>query len=307
MTLALLGTGLLGAPLAERLAAAGHAVTVWNRTKAKADALRPAGIAVAAQPAEAVRAAEAVVLVLTDARAIREVLIEGPARAALAGRTVIQMGTIAPADSRTLLQEIQAAGGDYLEAPVLGSIAEAKAGTLLVMVGAEPEQFARWGSLFRCVGPEPRLIGPVGLAAALKLALNQLIASHIAALSLSVGLLQRAGVPVETFMAMLRESALYAPAFDKKLPRLLARDYAAPNFPATHLLKDVDLFRQEAAAAGLNLSSLDGIRGLLEETVRRGLGALDYSALYEAVNPCREPGAAPGPAPGAGGARAATD
>ena len=86
------------------------------------------------------------------------------------------------------------------------------------MVGGTEAQFATLALLFRSLGREPRLIGAVGKAAALKLALNQLIASETLAFALSLGLIRRAGVSVDTFMAILRESALYAPTFDKKLP-----------------------------------------------------------------------------------------
>jgi 3-hydroxyisobutyrate dehydrogenase len=283
MNVAFFGVGLLGRPMAERLAETGHSVTVYNRTRAKAQGLRQAGVTIAERPEEAVRAAACVVLMLADAPAIREVLLAEPARRELAGRTVIQMGTIGPRESQAIQQEVTAVGGDYLEAPVLGSIAEAQARKLIVMVGATPEQFTRWADLLRCFGPEPRLIGPVGQAAALKLALNQFIAAEIAAMSLSLSLIQRIGVSVETFMGILRESALYAPAFDKKLPRLLKHDHADPNFSTRHLLKDVELFLSEATSLGLDTSSLDGIRSLLKKAVERGLADVDYSAVIEAV------------------------
>ena len=86
-------------------------------------------------------------------------------------------------------------------------------------------------------------------------------------------------------MAILRESALYAPAFDKKLPRLLKRDYQHPNFSTRHLLKDVRLFCQEAASRGLTTDALEGLPLLLERAIKQGLGDLDYSALFELVNP----------------------
>jgi|SRR5579884_1046807 3-hydroxyisobutyrate dehydrogenase len=291
MRVAVLGTGLLGRPIAERLKATGHQVIVYNRTRAKAEPLRELGIKVASQPEEAIRSAECIVLMLADAAAIRSVLSADQAKKELSGRTVIQMGTIGPSESQALKEEVGAAGGDYLEAPVLGSIAEAKAGTLHVMVGGSPEQFARWAELFRSLSRGPRLIGAVGKAATLKLALNQLIAAEIAAFALSLGLVQRDGIDVETFMAILRESALYAPAYDKKLPRLLRRDYADPNFSTRHLLKDIDLFLAEGKARQLDTGSLDGIRRLLEKTIGRGLDEVDYSALYETVNPTRVDGA----------------
>ncbi|HXH86519.1 MAG TPA: NAD(P)-dependent oxidoreductase, partial [Nitrospira sp.] len=188
-------------------------------------------------------------------------------------------------ESRTIQHEVKGCGGSYCEAPVLGSLAEAQAGTLFVMVGATEEQFARLSPLLRSLGREPRLIGPVGTAAALKLALNQLIAAEMSAFALSLGLVQRSGVSVDTFMAILRESALFAPTFDKKLPRLLKRDYRQPNFSTRHLLKDVALFLQEAGGRGLSTGGLEGIRPILEETIAQGLGEVDYSAIYERINP----------------------
>jgi len=287
MNIAFVGAGLMGRPMAEQLKAAGHVVTVYNRTRGKVADLAKAGMTVAERPEEAVRASSCVILMLADAKAIRAVLLSNTVRQELKGRAVIQMGTIGPRESQAIQRDVQAAGGDYLEAPVLGSIAEAQAGKLLVMVGGTQEQFTRWADLLRCFGPEPRLIGPVGQAAALKLALNQLIAAEIAAFSLSLGLVQREGIPVETFMAILKQSALFAPTFEKKLPRLLTRDYANPNFSTRHLLKDVDLFLKEAKALRLDTSGLEGVRPLLTKTIDRGMADVDYSAMFQAVNPER--------------------
>jgi 3-hydroxyisobutyrate dehydrogenase len=285
MTIALLGTGLLGRAIAERLRSVGHSVTVYNRTTTKALPLQACGITVVTRPEQAMVEADCVVLMLTDAAAIRAVLLTSASLAVLRGKTVIQMGTIAQEESLALQVEIERVGGSYCEAPVLGSLAEAQAGTLLVMVGGTEGQFAQWGPLFRSLSREPRLVGPVGKAASLKLALNQLIVAEISAFALSLGLVQRAGIPVDTFMAVLRESALFAPAFENKLPRLLARDYQHPNFPTRHLLKDVDLFLKEASGYKLTTSSLEGIRPVLERTIAQGLGDADYSAIFEVVNP----------------------
>ncbi len=285
MKIAVLGTGLMGKPIAERLRSAGHSVAVYNRTQHKAEGLRDQGIAVAERPEEAIQTAEVVLLLLADAAAIRDVLLGETARKLLAGRSVVQMGTIGPRESCALGDEISDAGGEYLEAPALGSIAEVRAGTLYVLVGGTEDQYARRLDLFRCLSQAPRLVGPVGKAAALKLALNQLIAAETAAFSLSLGLVQREGVPVDTFMDVLRQSALYAPTFEKKLPRLLGRDFTNPNFSTRHLLKDVDLFLEEATDLGLDAGSLAGVRPLLEKTIAQGLGEADYSALYMAVDP----------------------
>ena len=287
MTITLLGTGLLGRAVAERLQSVGHTVTVYNRTTTKALPLQACGITVVTRPEEAIAQADCVVLMLANAAAIRAVLLIPASLAVLRGKTVIQMGTIAQDESLALQTEIERVGGSYCEAPVLGSVAEAQAGTLLVMVGGTEGQFVQWGPLFRPLCREPRLIGPAGKAASLKLALNQLIVAEISAFALSLGLVQRAGVPVETFMAILRESALFAPAFEKKLPRLLTRDYQHPNFSTRHLLKDAELFLREASGYALTTSSLEGIRPLLERSIEQGLGDSDYSAIFEVINPAQ--------------------
>ncbi|MBM5828509.1 MAG: NAD(P)-dependent oxidoreductase, partial [Cyanobacteria bacterium M_surface_7_m2_040] len=113
-----------------------------------------------------------------------------------------------------------------------------------------------------------------------KLALNQLIASLTHSFSLSLHLVQQAGVEVEAFMAILRGSALYAPTFDKKLAKELAGDYGNPNFPTAHLRKDLRLFVEAAAAQGLDTQGLEGLQRLLERATAAGLDALDYSALH---------------------------
>ena len=285
MTIALLGTGLLGRAIAERLQSVGHTVTVYNRTTSKALPLQDCGITVVTRPELAITQADCVILMLADMAAIRAVLLTPASLVVLRGKTVIQMGTIAQEESLALQADIEQVGGFYCEAPVLGSLAEAKAGTLFVMVGGAEDQFAQWLPLFRALSREPRLIGPVGKAATLKLALNQLIAAEISAFALSLGLVQRAGVPVDTFMTILRESALFAPTFEKKLPRLLSRDYQHPNFSTRHLMKDVELFLKEAAGYGLTTSSVEGIRPVLEQTIAHGLGEADYASLYETVNP----------------------
>ena len=285
MTITLLGTGLLGRAIAERLQSVGHTVTVYNRTRTKALPLQAFGITVVTRPEEAIAQADCVVLMLADAAAIRAVLLTPASLAVLRGKTVIQMGTIAQGESLALQAEIEQAGGSYCEAPVLGSLAEARAGTLLVMVGGTEGQFVQWGPLFRSLCREPRLVGPAGKAASLKLSLNQLIVAEVSAFALSLGLVQRAGVPVDTFMAILRESALFTPAFEKKLPRLLTRDYQHPNFSTRHLLKDTELFLREASGYALTTSSLEGIRPLLERTIEQGLGDSDYSAIFEVINP----------------------
>lgn len=280
-----LGTGLMGRPMVLRLLSEGFGVTVWNRTESKALALENAGAGLSPSPGEAFAASDVVVLMLTDAEAIEETVLTDPAQQHLPGRTVIQMGTISPEESRRIGREVQRAGADYLEAPVLGSIPEAADGELVVMVGAEPELFEHWLPILSCFGPNPRLAGPVGHAAALKLALNQLIATITTAYASSLGLVRRSGVDVDVYAEIVRQSALCAPTFDKKLVRMLDRDFTPANFPARHLLKDVRLFAEDSAVQGLFTPHLAGVASILEKTIARGLGDADYSGLADTVDP----------------------
>jgi 3-hydroxyisobutyrate dehydrogenase len=286
--IALFGTGLMGTPLAERLLTAGYRLIVWNRTPEKAEPLAAKGAVLAESEAQAIANAEVLITWLADRVAIQEVLFPAERSSLLEGKTIIQMGTIGPAHSRGLEDAAMAHGATYLEAPVLGSIPEAKAGTLLLMVGATPAQYERYLPLFKVFGENPVHVGEVGKAAALKLAFNQLIASLTAAFSLSLGMIQEEGVRVELFMDMLRESALYAPTFDKKLMRMLERNYDNPNFPTRHLLKDIDLFLDAAGDYGLTAACLEGVRDTVAVTLAKGLADTDYSAINEVIHPPKE-------------------
>ena len=278
----------MGLPLAERLLAVELPLTIYNRTPEKGAVLVDVGATLAAQPRDLLLSADCILLMLTDGAAIRELLLTEETLPLLDDRTFIQMGTIAPQESRELQETIATAGGTYLECPVLGSIPEAQTGQLQLMVGSTPEQFATWKPLLSHFGPNPRYIGPVGTAMALKLALNQLIAGLTSSFALSLGFVQQQGVEVQQFMEILRQSALYAPTFDKKLQRMLDRNFANPNFPVKHLAKDVNLFLQESQSLSLNADALETIATILQQTIAAGLANSDYSALFNTVAPLND-------------------
>jgi 3-hydroxyisobutyrate dehydrogenase len=287
-TVAIFGIGLMGAPIAVRLLDADYKVVVWNRTPGKTESLAQIGAQVAETAAQAVQSADVLITWLADKVAIQEVLFPAERASLLEGKTILQMGTIGPSHSRSIEDAAMAHGAEYLEAPVLGSIPEAIKGTLLVMVGASPEQYEKHLPLLKVFGENPIHIGEVGQAAAMKLAFNQLIAGLTASFSLSLGLIQEEGVRTELFMDMLRDSALYAPTFDKKLVRMLERDYENPNFPTRHLLKDTDLFLDAAEEHGLTAACLEGVRDTVALALAKGLADADYSAINEVINPPRE-------------------
>lgn len=283
MQVGFMGTGLMGEPMAHRLMAAEIPLTVYNRTLDKTQALQQAGAAIAPSPTALIASVDCIVLMLADAPAIEQVLLSDPL--ILSGKTVLQMGTIAPQESQAIAEQVQQAGGSYLEAPVLGSIPQAKDGSLIVMVGSSPELFQTYAPLLQHLAPDPIYVGQVGTAAALKLAMNQLIGSLTAAFALSLGLVQRYGVEVDTFMEVVRQSALYAPTFDKKLDRMVSRTFDQPNFPTRHLLKDMTLAIAAAEAVGQDPAALYGVQQILYRAMAQNLADLDYSALFQVINP----------------------
>ena len=268
----LLGTGLLGTPVARRLLATGLSLTAWNRTPGRTAGAAEAGAVIAPSAAAALAASPVSLLFLADAAAIGETLFAPESAAALAGRTLVQMGTISPDESRELGARVAAGGGSWLEAPVLGSGPQALAGTLFVLAGGRQQLFSRWRPLLLRLGTDPLYVGETGKAAALKLALNNLIGSLTASFAASLAIVRSEGIDPELFMKVLRPSALYAPTFDKKLGKMLSRDFSDPSFPVRHMLKDMLLVVGEAERHGVDAGVARAVSAALERAIGAGLG-----------------------------------
>ena len=275
-TIGVIGLGLMGAAMARRLAEAGWSVLGYNRTPREVD-----GIETLSELPELARRAETLWLMVSDETACREV-IESLGEEGIRGHVVINSSTIAPEESAALARRVSALGGEYLEAPVLGSIPQATTGTLQLLLGGPEALVARHDGLLRALGT-PTHFGEIRSGAAAKLAFNQLIGSLTAAFSMSLGLVQREGVDVDKFMDTLRESALYAPTFDKKLANMLDHSFDKANFPLKHLLKDIRLFTRSAAGRDIDTHLLIGLQHVLEEGICAGHGTHDYSSLYESI------------------------
>lgn len=284
MTTAIIGIGLMGQALGEHLLAENQSLMVYNRHVEKTQDLASRGAVVANSAQQAIEKSDFILLFLSDAQAINA-LLNDLDETVLADKTVIQMATIAPEQSRQLAQRIEAASGHYLECPVLGSLPEARTGTLILMTAGPKSVYDAALPLLNLIGNQPRHFGEVGQGSTVKLAMNQLIAGLTSSFALSLALVEKEQVDVEQFMSVVRESALYAPTYDKKLSRMLAGDFSNPNFPTKHLDKDTQLFLDVADNLGLDTSALAGISKILQRTLEQGLADTDYSAIYAAVNP----------------------
>ena len=283
MKVSVLGAGLMGSPFSLRLLGEGHEVTVYNRSSDKLTHLISKGANITTNPFDAIANSKIIIMMLSGYSAITEVLFSTPID--MKDKLFVQMGTISPNESRELFARISRLGAKYIEAPVLGSIPEALSGKLIVMVGGSLDDFNYVVPILDCLGEKPILIGDVGTAAALKLAMNQLIAALTTAFSLSLGFCMRNGVDTEIYMDVVRKSALYAQTYDKKLKKYLERNFDGANFSAKHLNKDVNLFLADAESLGMDCSSLQGIAKITTQAIKQGLGDKDYSAIYEIINP----------------------
>jgi 3-hydroxyisobutyrate dehydrogenase len=287
MKIAILGGGLMGNALAERLLDQKCELSIYNRSIEKVANLSAQGARICETASETVQQSEIVILLLSDADAIATVL-DNVDPAVFTDKLFMQMGTIAPEQSQHLESQLNSVNAAYLECPVLGSLPEARSGKLILMAAGPEDNYRSVLPLLKLIGETPRYIGDTGQGAAIKLAMNQLIAGLTATFSLSLAMIEEHQIDVEQFMQIVRESALYAATFDKKLERMLNRNFSDPNFPTKHLAKDTRLFLEVGEKLRLDTTALEGISRLLDKAMAMGMENTDYSALYAAISPDRK-------------------
>ena len=318
MKIGIMVIGLMGRAFVERFMSCStgnddFTISAYNRSTKKLDDLKHSGVDICDSAEGLIDSSQVIILMASDASAIDALLplnsadldstdlgsvnsgsvdsgtaspeSAAPRSASLAGKTILQMATIAPQQSRELCTAVERCGGRYLEAPVLGSIPEASNGNLIIMAGGRRDVFDDVLPVLEILGSAPRYIGQVGSGAALKLAMNQLIAALTAGFSLSLAYAMKNGVDTELFMDTVRDSALYAKTYDKKLEKYLSRDFGSANFSTRHLLKDIRLFIEDARAAGLDTDALQGIERITSKAVDSGMATMDYSSIFEIISP----------------------
>lgn len=276
-TVAWLGVGGMGGRMARRLLAAGHDLRVWNRTPARAEALTSAGARVAATPADAVRQADVVIVMVADPAALRDVTAgpDGVPAGVAPGTTVIDMSTVGP-DAVARLASALPEGVALLDAPVMGSIAEADAGTLTLFIGGPTAVVTRHEALLSTLGIVVHC-GPSGAGAAAKLVANSALFGAVGVLGEAVALADGLGLPREATWRLLAHTPLAAQA-QRRQPAIDSHTFRA-RFALTLARKDSDLVVAAADAAGTDVPIARAVRFWLAAAEAAGLGAEDYTAV----------------------------
>ncbi|MGV9247343.1 NAD(P)-dependent oxidoreductase [Streptomyces sp. NPDC003710] len=284
MHIGFIGLGVMGQPMALRLARSGTPLVVWNRTPARAEPLRAAGAAVAADPAGVFARAEVVILMLADDLAIDSTLGRGTPdfAARVAGRLVVHMGTTSPGYSRDLEADVRAAGGRYVEAPVSGSRVPAENGQLVAMLAGDEASVDAVRPLLAPMCSETFVCGAAPNALVMKLSVNLFLITLVTGLSEAYHFADRHGLDRRLFLDVLDAGPMASGVSRMKAPKLLARDFAV-QAAAHDVLKNNRLVAEAARKAGLASPLLDVCHALFEETVTLGYGGEDMVAVLRAI------------------------
>lgn len=285
-TVALLGTGMMGAGMGRNLLRAGFEVRAWNRTAAKAEALAPEGAIVAASPAEAAAGAGIVLTMLADGAAV-EAAMTGPSGALGAlgdGSAWVQSSTVGVGDTERLAGLAGRHGVEFVDAPVLGTRQPAEKGELTVLASGPERALQRCEPVFDAIGARTLRLGEAGAGTRLKLVVNSWIIGLLGALASTIALARSLGVDPEQFLATIEGGAMGSAYARIKGDLMVAGDYPT-SFAVTLAQKDTRLALEAAAGHGTDLPLLRVVDGLFDEAIARGLGGADMAAVYEATRP----------------------
>jgi 3-hydroxyisobutyrate dehydrogenase-like beta-hydroxyacid dehydrogenase len=281
--IAFLGLGIMGSRQAANLARAGFDLTVWNRTRATAEAFCDAhGATLAPTPAEAARGAEFVITMVVDGPQVGEVLLgeQGAATTAAPGTIVIDCSTIGPAATHQIAGRLRDRDLRMLDAPVTGSAPRAEDGTLTIMVGGERADFDRARPVFDAMGELIVYAGPQGHGQMVKLLNNAVAASNAAVLGQALVVGAKAGVDLDAVVDVLGAGAGGSTMLTLKAGPMRNHDYTT-LFKLEHMLKDVRLCLEEGQALGVPFPSAAFTREILTAAMGLGHADADFAALIE--------------------------
>ena len=276
-TVALLGTGTMGAGMARNIAAAGLPLRVWNRTREKADALADVAT-VAGTVEEAVTGADVVLTMLYDADSVAATMED--ARGHLADGVVwLQQSTVGVAGTERLAKLAEELGVPFVDAPVLGTKKPAEDGALVVLAsGPEPTR-DRLAPVLDAIGSKTLWVGEAGAGSRLKLAANAWVFTVVEGVAESLALTRDLGLDPALFLEAVKGGALDAPYVQLKGSAMLEETFD-PAFALGGALKDAELILEAARGAGLDLGLMPGIRAHFARAVDAGHGEQDMAATW---------------------------
>lgn len=278
----LLGLGAMGSRMAQTLLQKGYRITVWNRTPQAAADLVQAGAQLAANPRAAARYADAVIAMLRDDLASREVWMDADT-GALAGMRAdalaIESSTLTPDWVRELGRAAQARGVAFVEAPVSGSRLQAETGQLVHLVGAEPAALERARPLLSQLGSALHHLGPWGSGAVVKLATNALLGIQVTALAELIGLLRHTGTPLEPALKAMASTSVWSPVANYLAGSMVSGQFQ-PQFPVELIAKDFG-YALALAESPQDLPTTAAALHVFQRGLEAGLGAQNMSAVAQ--------------------------
>ena len=281
------GLGIMGGPMAANLARAGFELSVYTRTREKAEAFAGEhGARAAASPREAAEGASVVITMVPDAPEVEEVLLgeQGAVHGLDDGALAVDMSTIAPTAARAIGERLEDDGVAFLEAPVSGSRPKAEDGTLTIMVGGERSDFERARPLFDAMGERIVYVGPRGHAQLAKLLTNTMGAVNAAVLAEAVRTAKAAGLDKDAFLEVAAGSAGASAMLNLKGGPMFEETYEPVLFKLEHMLKDVRHTLDEARALGIELQLPALAEGFYARAADAGHAEDDFAAVYEGVD-----------------------
>ncbi len=283
-TLGFVGLGVMGGRMAKRLLDARHPVVGYNRTRAKAQWLADAGLRLAASPREVAQAADVVFTMVTDTAAL-EAVTRGPdgiLAGLRRGGVLIEMSTVSPEAIRALAADAAARGAELLDAPVSGSPATLEAGQLSFMVGGAETALERVRPYLTAIGPTITHVGALGLAKAMKLAINQGLAVQMLAFAEAVVVAEKAGVARERAVEAVLRSVVASPMLKYRGPFVLGMP-AAAWFDVGMMQKDLMLSLDLGRAVGVPLPTVSLTNEMLTAARGLGLAGYDFAVVFDVV------------------------
>ncbi len=284
MRVGMVGLGVMGAPMARRLAAAGFEVVGYNRSAAKAAAIeRDLGMRVASSPREVAEETDVVMSMVADDRAVREVAVgdAGILAGLRTGQAWVDFSTISPQLSVELGHATAARGSQRIEAPVSGSVPAVESGTLVILVGGDEAALASVEGVLRHLGRIEK-IGGLGQALAFKLALNLSIPVQLLGFAEGLAIAERTGLGRDVAIEPMLGTVLASPMLKYRIP-FVQEPPEQPWFTTEMMLKDVDLALAEARRLGVEAPLTLQAGDLLRAAARRGFGQQEVASVVRMV------------------------